>query len=134
MRDGVPPMQSDHEHAACQDENVRFCASRGHLRGAARTSSVNRIDLPARRTAYRKQAYEGINHHITHSMNLGRSNPFTTKILVSIGRRSEEQIGKLVSDQAIDFFRHAAVARAETCLDMPNLHLKFGANQSRSHG
>ena len=64
-------------------------------------------------------------------MNLGGVDAFAQQILVAIGRWRKQQIGKLVGQQAIDFFGHGAIARAQSGLDVTDGNSELGTDQRR---
>ncbi len=66
-------------------------------------------------------------------MDFARVDALAHKILVAIGRGREQQIGQLIGQQAVDFFRHAAVTRAQTGLNVGDANTELGAHQRGSH-
>src|SRR5271166_6567596 len=81
-----------------------------------------------------KQADEGVDHDVADEVNLFAIDAFAEEILVTVGRWREEQIGELVGEQAVDFFRHGAVAGAQSGLDVADGYSELGANQRGRDG
>jgi len=77
---------------------------------------------------------ESVDHHVADPMDLCGGDAFVQEIFIAIGGWREEQVGKLIGDQAIDFFGHAAVVGAESGFDMANADAKLGTNESGREG
>ena len=57
----------------------------------------------------RKQLDQAIDHHVSDQMNFLCGNAFTKQVCVAVFRWSEQNIGQLIGDDTIDFFRHGTV-------------------------
>ena len=79
-----------------------------------------------------QEAYERVDHHVTDTMYFLCCDAFTKKIFITIGRRSEQEIAYLIGEKTVDFFRHAAVERPQTGLDVANRNEQLAAYESRS--
>src|SRR5579872_1956968 len=81
------------------------------------------------RVGLRKKAQESVDHHVAHEVNLRMVDAFAEQILVAVRGRSEEQVRKLIGDEAIDLLGHGAVAGAEPGLDVTNAYAEFCRDQ-----
>ena len=69
----------------------------------------------------RKKPDKRIDHHISDSVDLVCC-ILRLKVGVSVFRRSEQEIGKPVGDDPVDFLRHGSIERTESSFDVRHLN------------
>ena len=77
---------------------------------------------------------ESIDHHIADAVNLGGVDALANEIFIAVGRGREQQVGKLVGEQPIDFFGHAAVTGAQAGFDVADADRELGTDESSGDG
>ena len=81
-----------------------------------------------------QHAHQRIDHHIADKVDFLRGNAFLQQVGVAIPGGREKQVGKLVGEQAVDLFGHAAVTAAQSGLYMGYRDALFGTHQGASQG
>ncbi len=74
-------------------------------------------------------ADQGVDHDVSHKLDPLGWNTFMSQILISILRRSPQQVRYGVGQNSVDFFGHGAVETAKTGFEMGNRQLKFFGGQ-----
>ena len=80
---------------------------------------------------------KGVDHDVADEADTCGVDSLAYQVGLGVAFRGVEQVCHLISQDAIDFFRHLAVVTAKTCLDMnygnPLLDPDQGAGQGRVH-
>ena len=68
-----------------------------------------RLKVDLGKSRLREQSDERVDHHVADAANPFGRDPFAQQVLIAITRRSEQQVGELIGDESIQFFRHVTV-------------------------
>jgi len=75
-----------------------------------------------------------IDHHIANHKDAFSGQAFFQKVRNGIFFRDKEIVGERIGQDAVDFFGHASVKAAESCLDVSYADTKFGGGERNSDG
>jgi len=77
---------------------------------------------------------QGIDHHVANHIDAFPWPAFFQKVRNGIFFRDKEIVGERIGQDAVDFFGHASVKAAESCLDVSYADTKFGGGERNSDG
>ena len=93
--------------------NVQAAYSRG--------VNVSRVEHGAALAGDRAVFHQRVDHHVADEVDFLGRDAFGAQIVGGVALGGEQVVGNLVGQDAVDFFRHAAVAAAKAGLDMGDL-------------
>ena len=96
--------------------------------------NVARREIYFRKPGVRQHADQRVDHDVADQVNAAGGNAFARKVPVSVFGGSEQQIGDLIGEHAIDLLRHAAVQRAQSGFHVSHGDAEFGAHQRGGDG
>ena len=67
----------------------------------------------------------GIEHHVSDEMDIVTVDPFALQILYGGSSRREEQVGNVIREYAVDFFRHDPIEGPQPSLDVSSWNVQL---------
>ncbi len=83
----------------------------------------------------RAQAHElsdCVDHHVADEVDSLPCHTFAEEVLLRFGRGSQQEVGELIGDKAVEFLRHRPVIRPQTSFNMSHLDPQLRGDQCGS--
>ena len=77
----------------------------------------------------RQHPLEAVDHDVADQLHLSGIDPFAPQVFRAGGLGDEQQVGKRVGDDAVNFLRHRAVEATQTGLDVYHRNQQLGSRQ-----